>query len=240
MRRSQAVGTRDPAAGAVERLALLDRPALRRLFDHPARSFSMREIDSPTRVRVVLPEARYPEVARVLARLVVAQFVQVVTSPDTNRGIFKCLVVDEAARFVDSYVARAVQRVRSGNAGLVLLAQSLAEFPPDVRHAVFASAGCRAVLGGLHPADAELLSTAWGESTRYETTVSYSESTSRTSDVQRSVRPRPGARCPSAGQTPPDGASPISSATSPPGRAVVSLTRSDGRRVGPVHVDVRT
>lgn len=240
LRRAQAIGTRDPAAGAVQRLGLLDRPALRRLFDHPARAFSMREINSPTRVRIVLPEARYPEVARVLARLVVAQFVQVVTAPDTNRGIFKGLVVDEAGRFVDEYVARGVQRVRSGNAGLVLLAQSLGEFPPAVAHAVFGSAGCRAVLGGVHPADAALFSTAWGEAATYETTVSFSETTTRGADphgpggATTSGRAMSVRRVDAARWSVSDLVSDLA-----PGRAVVSLSRSDGRRVGPVHVDLR-
>ena len=239
-RRAQAAATRDPAAGALERLALLDRPALRRLFDHPSRSFAMREINTPVRVRVVLPESRYPEVARVLARLVVAQFVQVASATDTNRGIFKALVVDEAGRFVDEHVARGVQRLRSANAGLVLLAQSLAEFPPAVANTIFGAAGCRAVVGGLHPVDAEVFSTAWGEQIRYETTVSYSETTSRGADAHgpatgtttgRAMSVR---RVDAARWSVSDLASDLA-----PGRAVVSLTRSDGRRVGPVHVDLR-
>jgi hypothetical protein len=240
VRRAQAAATHDPAAGALERLALLDRPGLRRLFDHPARSFAMAEIDAPVRVRVVLPEARYPEVARVLARLVVAQFVQVATAPDANRGIFKALVVEEAGRFVDEYVARAVQRLRSANAGLVLLAQSLGDFPPAAAHAVFGSAGCRAVLGGLHPTDAELVSASWGEQTRYETTVSYSETTSRGPDLRGASTGTSSGRAMSVRRV--DAARwSVSDLTSDlaPGRAVVSLTRSDGRRVGPVHLDLR-
>lgn len=240
VRRAQASATRDPAAGALERLALLDRPALRRLFDHPARSFSMREIDAPVRVRVVLPEARYPEVARIFARLVVAQFVQVASAPDGNRGIFKALVVDEAGRFVDSHVAHGVQRLRSANAGLVLLAQSLGEFSPAAAHAVFGAAGCRAVVGGLHPADAELVSASWGEQTRYETTVSYSETTSRGPDLRGPATGTTSGRAMAVRRV--DAARwSVSDLTSDlaPGRAVVSLTRSDGRRVGPVHLDLR-
>ncbi len=127
--------------------------------------------------------------------------------------------------------------MRSGNAGLVLLAQSLAEFPPDVAHAVFASAGCRAVLGGLHPADADLFSTAWGESTRYETTVSYSESTTDADQGSSCDHVRPVDVRPPGGRGPLERVRPRQRPRPRPG--VVSLTRSDGRRVGPVHVDVR-
>jgi len=242
LRTAQASGHIDPAAGAVERFGLLDRPALRRLFDHPARTFTMREINGPVRVRVVLPESQYPDAARILARLVVSQFVQVVSAPDTNRGIFKGLVVDEASRFVDEYAARGVQRVRSNNAGLVLLAQSLGDLPPELERTIFGGAGCKAVFGGGHPADAELFSAFWGEQARYETTVSFSES--------RSARASAWESDPGAQQTSGRSLS-VKRVDQPrwsvsdlvtqvaPGQCVVSLTRSDGQRVGPVLIDLR-
>jgi hypothetical protein len=241
-RRTQSQATTDPAAGAVERFGLLDRPALRRLFDHPARTFTMREINQPVRVRVVLPEGQYPDASRILARLVVSQFVQVVSAPDTNRGIFKCLVVDEASRFVDEYVARGVQRVRSNNGGLVLLAQSLGDFPPDLARTIFASAGCKAIFGGGHPADAELFSQFWGEQARYETTVSFSESRSSRTDAsgsaaggqQTSGRSMSVKRVDEARWSVSDLVTQVM-----PGQCVVSLTRSDGQRVGPVLIDLR-
>jgi hypothetical protein len=241
-RRRQTESTSDPAAGAVERFGLLDRPALRRLFDHPARTFTMREINQPVRVRVVLPEGQYPDASRVLARLVVSQFVQVVSAPDINRGIFKCLVVDEASRFVDEYVARGVQRVRSNNGGLVLLAQSLGDFPPDLARTIFGSAGCKAVFGGGHPGDAELFSQFWGEQVRYETTVSFSESRSSRTDSSGSAsggeqtagRSMSVRRVDQARWSVSDLVTQVA-----PGQCVVSLTRSDGQRVGPVLIDLR-
>src|SRR5690606_11714022 len=132
-RRAQARARVDPAAGLVERFGLLDRPAWRRLFDLPRPRFAMRDINRPLRGRVALPEAEYPDGSMILARLVVSQFVQVVSSADSNRSIYKGLVIDEAGRYVDDYVARGVQRVRSHNAGLVLLTQSLSDFRADVR-----------------------------------------------------------------------------------------------------------
>jgi hypothetical protein len=70
-----------------------------------------------------LPESEYPDAARILARLVVSQFVQITSAADADRSIYKGLVIDEAGRFVDDYVARGVQTLRSNNAGLVLLSQ---------------------------------------------------------------------------------------------------------------------
>jgi len=241
-RRTQGSSRSDPTAGLVERLGLLDRPALRRLFDHPARTFAMREINKPMRVRVVLPEAQYPDASRVLARLVASQFVQVVSAHDTNRGIFKCLVVDEAGRFVDEYVARGVTRARSNNAGLVLLGQTHNDFPPGLERTMFGSTGCKAVFGGLHPADAEVFSAYWGEQARFETTVSHTERETQRSD--------PFGRSMSSGRTSGRGVS-VRRVDQPrwsvsdlitqvaPGQCVMSLTRSDGQRVGPVLVDLR-
>jgi hypothetical protein len=241
-RRRQASGHSDPAASAVERFALLDRPALRRLFDHPARTFGMREIDKPLRVRVVLPEAQYPDASRVLARLVVSQFVQVVSAPNTNRGIFKCLLVDEAGRFVDEYVARGVQRVRSNNAGLVLLGQSLSEFPPELERTMFGGTGCKAVFGGMHPADADVFSAFWGEQARFETTVSYTESATQPSDMwgrsTGSVKTSGRGMSVKRVDQPRWSVSDLITQVAP-GQCVISLTRSDGRRVGPVLVDLR-
>ena len=147
----------------VERLRLLDRPALVELFDGDRKRFSMRDINSPLRVRIALPEGAYPQAARILARLAVAQFVQTVASPDTDRSIFKGLVVDGAGRFVDEYVVQGLQRARAANAGLILLAQSMREFPEELRATVFANTGCKAVFAGVDPQDAAYVADFWGK-----------------------------------------------------------------------------
>lgn len=171
----QSQGSHDPAAGLVERFARLNRPALRRLFDHE-RTFEMRDINAPTRVRIAVPESDYPEASRVLARLVVSQFVQTASAADTNTNIFKGLVIDEAGRYVDDYVARGVQRLRSTNAGLVLLTQSLADFPPELLPTIFGSTGCKAVFGGVDPETAEYFSKWFGEEWITDATVSRGQS----------------------------------------------------------------
>ena len=97
-----------------------------------------------------------------LARLAIAQFVQVCSSLDANSGIFKGLVIDEAGRYVDDDVARGVQRIRSRNAVLIPLAQALAEFPADLLPVIFASVGCKAVFAGANPQDARYYADFWG------------------------------------------------------------------------------
>ena len=154
-----------------ERLRLLDRPQLIDLFDGRLRRFSMRDIDRPLRVRIALPEGSSPQAARILARLAIAQFVQVVAAPDANREIFKGLIVDEAGRFVDEYVVQGLQRARAANAGIVLLTQSLAQFPEHLRSAVFTGTGCKAVFAGVEPTDARYFAEYWGTSWTAETTV---------------------------------------------------------------------
>ena len=242
-RRTQAGGRMDPAASVVERFALLDRPALTRLFDHPAGQFCMQDINRPIRVRVVLPEAQLPDASRILARLVVSQFVQVVTAPTTNRGIFKGLVFDEAGRFVDDYVAQGVQKVRSNNAGMVLLTQSLGDFPRELVRTIFGSIGCKVVAGRIDPQDAEVFSAAFGDLTEYQPSMTVSRGAysrpgawgGQPEDVghsrTRSVNVRPVER---PRFTPAELAADL-----PHGCAVVTLARADGRTIGPMLVDLR-
>lgn len=241
-RRAQVQRTADPAASLVERFALLDRPALRRLLDHPGPTFQMRDLNRPVRVRVSLPEAEYPDASRILARLVVSQFVQITSSAETDRSIFKGLVIDEAGRFVDDYVARGVQKLRSNNAGLVLLSQTMADFPIEVRATVFGSTGCKAVFAGIDPQDADIFSKWFGDQYVNETTINRSA----TSGTQYNQLGRPGnsshsettgfsvRRIERARWTVSD----IITAV-PPGHALISLARSNGARVGPVLVNLR-
>ena len=173
----------------VERLRLLDRPALVELFDGRGdRKFSMRQIDKPIRVRIALPEGAYPQAARILARLAVSQFVQTVSAPDVDRSIFKGLIVDDAGRFVDEYVVQGLQRARAANAGLILLAQSMREFPEDLRATVFANTGCKAVFAGIDPQDASYIADFWGKQWVAETTVTTGqENTTRLRDHHRAA-----------------------------------------------------
>lgn len=161
--RERQVGRRDDsAAGLTERIGLLNRPHLTRILDGDGPRFEMSQINRPTRVRIALPEAQSPDAVRILARLAIAQFIQVVADPRTNREIFKGLVCDEASRFIDSDTVAAVRQIRSNNAGLALLTQGISDIPADIRDSLFTSTGCKAVFAGLSPSDARLLSEYWG------------------------------------------------------------------------------
>ncbi len=239
-RRAQARARVDPAAGLVERFGLLDRPAWRRLFDLPRPRFAMRDINRPLRVRVALPEAEYPDGSMILARLVVSQFVQVVSSADSNRSIYKGLVIDEAGRYVDDYVARGVQRVRSHNAGLVLLTQSLSDFRADVRETVFGSTGCKAVFAGVNPDDARTFSAWFGDHYRFDVTRGRSQHAGWYDDGIRTGETHGETRSVSIRQVerPRWSASDIITGI-PAGHALISLARSSGRRAGPFLVNLR-
>ena len=238
-----------------ERLQLLNRPALIDLFDGRPRRFSMREINKPTRVRIALPESSSPHAARILARLAIAQFVQVVAAPDADRSVFKGLVVDEAGRFVDEYVVQGLQRARAANAGIVLLTQSMGQFPEHLRSAVFTGTGCKAVFAGVEPQDARYFAEYWGTQWQAETTVTTGSSTSTgtghsatpggkkeksvitaitgssTVEYQRSVATR-------AVERPLWSPSEIINDV-PTGYALVSLATPDGIRTPPVLVNLR-
>ncbi|MGW7682770.1 type IV secretory system conjugative DNA transfer family protein [Kribbella sp. NPDC054772] len=241
-RKAQTQRTADPAASLVERFALLDRPSLRNLFDHPGPTFQMRDLNRPVRVRVALPEAEYPDASRILARLVVSQFVQITSSSETDRSLFKALVIDEAGRFVDDYVARGVQKLRSNNAGLVLLSQTMSDFPPEVRATVFGSTGCKAVFGGIDPHDADVFSRWFGEQYVTETTINRSATSGVQYDQFGSVGGRSESRTSGYSARRVERArwtvSDIITGV-PTGHALVSLARSNGVRVGPVLIDLR-
>jgi hypothetical protein len=241
----------DPAASLLERLGLLDRPSLVRLFDQTTRRFAMRQINQPTRVRVSLPEAQYPEASVILARLVVSQFVQVVSAPTTNKDIFKGLLVDEAGRYVDDYVARGVQRVRANNAGLILLTQSLGDLPEELRQPIFGSVGCKAVFAGLDPGDARYMADWWGTRWVGDLTLSarHGESHSVTPGIlslrgwfpRRDTYSQSEQQGVSLRRVERDLWSPSEIINDvPPGHALISLARSDGTRTPPILVNLRT
>ncbi|PSL06731.1 TraM-binding TraD/TraG-like protein [Haloactinopolyspora alba] len=251
-RHEQATRNADPAASLIERFQLLARPRLMELFDRE-RPFRMHDINRPMRVRVSLPEAEFPDAARILARLVVSQFVQVTSAPDTNRSIFKALAIDEAGRFVDDYVARGVQKLRSNNAGLLLLAQTISDFPVQVRATVFGSVGCKAVFGGIDPVDAKVFSDWFGEHWVSEVSFSQGESIGGARNAGRS-RDSKGGWNRQDGESQTWGTSKgtnlrrverprwsVSDIVTgiPPGHCVVSLSRSDGTRTGPTLINLR-
>ncbi|WP_051939928.1 hypothetical protein [Phaeacidiphilus oryzae] len=123
--------------------------------------FALRALEHPLRVRIALPEAAYPEAARIVSRLAVGQFLHAAAAR-RDRSLFAGLVVDDASAAVDSHAVRGLQRIRGANAGAVLALRSLSDLPESLRNPLFGAVGCRMAFPGLAPWDGRLFSEAWG------------------------------------------------------------------------------
>ncbi|WP_199185622.1 ATP-binding protein [Streptomyces carminius] len=153
----------DPGPLLADRIALLDRPAFAGFFDTggTTRPFAMRDLEHPLRVRIDLPERGHAEASRLLARLLLAQFTAGARNRD-ERSLFACLVLDDAEQTLTPASVRAVQRLRTANAGVVLALRSLDELPEPLRAAAVGAVGCRVVLSGVSTWDGEVFAQAWG------------------------------------------------------------------------------
>ncbi|KQX47702.1 MULTISPECIES: hypothetical protein [unclassified Streptomyces] len=154
-----------------DRLAALDRPVFAEFFGggHEVRPFSLRAVaQHPMRVRISLPEGGHEEAARLLNRLLLAQF-QSVTRDRPGRGHFVCLVLDDAAGALTAGTVRGLQRLRPQNAGVVLALRTLAEVPEALHGPLLAVVGCRMAFAGLPTWDGKAFAEAWGTE-RVETT----------------------------------------------------------------------
>ncbi|MEV5974364.1 ATP/GTP-binding protein [Streptomyces sp. NPDC051921] len=153
----------DPATALADRIALLDRPAFAGFFDTSGHGqpFTMRALEHPVRVRIDLPETGHAEASRLLARLVLAQFLaRAVTRTDRSR--FVCLVLDDAAHTLTAGTVRGLQRLRSANAGVVLGLRSLDDVPEHLRTPLFGAVGCRVALAGVTTWDGKRFAETWG------------------------------------------------------------------------------
>ncbi|WP_328395842.1 ATP/GTP-binding protein [Streptomyces sp. NBC_00390] len=146
-----------------ERIAFLDRPAFADFFrtDGAGRQFSLRAIEHPLRVRVDLPERGHAEASRIIARLVLAQFTEAALAR-SDRSLFACLVLDDATYTVTADSVRAVQRLRSAHAGVVLALRTLEDVPEALRDPLLGAVGCRMAFAGLAPWDGGRFAEMWG------------------------------------------------------------------------------
>ncbi|WP_405794228.1 ATP/GTP-binding protein [Streptomyces sp. NBC_01506] len=146
-----------------ERLAFLDRPAFADFFrtDGSGRSFSLRAIEHPLRVRIDLPERGHAEASRIIARLLLAQFTDAALAR-ADRSLFACLVLDDATYTVSGDSVRAIQRLRSANAGVVLALRTLEDVPDPLRGPLLGAVGCRMAFSGLGPWDGGRFAESWG------------------------------------------------------------------------------
>ncbi|MFJ1707965.1 ATP-binding protein [Kitasatospora sp. NPDC088346] len=240
----------DPGVLLADRLALLDRPVFADCFagtPDAKPAFAMRALDHPLRVRVKLPERSHPEAARMLARLVVGQFLQAAAVRE-ERQLFAGLVVDDASAAVDQHAVRGLQRMRGLNAGAVLLLRTLVDLPEALRAPLFGAVGCRMAFPGIAPWDGKLFSEAWGTHLVTETAVTHTPDTSG-GLVRKSGRALRKALSGTAAQTqsvttrdverhrwsPSDLAHAL-----PTGHAVISLSTVTGEQVPPLLVDLRS
>ncbi|MEU5838624.1 ATP-binding protein [Streptomyces diacarni] len=150
-----------------DRTALLDRPIFDGFFTAPGsppaahRPFSVRALDRPVRARIDLPERGHADASRILARLMLAQFTACAIARG-DQSLFACLVLDDATQTVTPQALRALQRLRSAHAGVLLTLRGLDEVPEHLRGSLLGAVGCRAVCAGISPWDAERFAQAWG------------------------------------------------------------------------------
>ncbi|MFF2010850.1 ATP/GTP-binding protein [Streptomyces sp. NPDC058195] len=152
----------DPGVRLADRIAALDRPAFAGFFDPgAARPFSARTLEHPLRVRIDLPERAHPEAARLLTRLVLAQFTTGAATR-SDRSLFAFLALDDATHTVTAESVRAVQRLRSRNAGVLLTLRGLDDVPEGLHTTLLGSVGCHMAFSGVTTWDGRLFAQAWG------------------------------------------------------------------------------
>ncbi|MFD9051383.1 type IV secretory system conjugative DNA transfer family protein [Streptomyces zaomyceticus] len=149
-----------------ERIAFLDRPAFTSFFrtdhfDAAKPQFSLRTIEHPLRVRVDVPERGHADASRIVSRLLLAQFTET-TLGRRDRSLFACLVLDDAAYTITADSVRAIQRLRSAHAGVVLALRSLEDVPEALRGPLLGAVGCRMAFAGIAPWDGGRFAETWG------------------------------------------------------------------------------
>ncbi|MCX4765355.1 ATP/GTP-binding protein [Streptomyces sp. NBC_01275] len=157
----------DVGRALADRLALLNRPVFAEFFGgdrrearEAHRAFSLRAVaHHPLRVRIDLPERGHEEAARLITRLVLAQFHAVARE---RRGHFACLVLDDATGTVTAESVRRIQRLRSQNAGVVLALRTVGDVPEALHGPLYGAVGCRMAFSGVTTWDGSRFAQTWG------------------------------------------------------------------------------
>ncbi|MER8035960.1 ATP/GTP-binding protein [Streptomyces hydrogenans] len=246
----QAGGPADPGPLLADRLALLDRPAFADFFGAgtgAARPFSLNTVaHHPLRVRVELPEHGHEEASRLLARLVLAQFLTAARSGD-RRTHFAGLVLDDATGALTAGTVRALQRLRTRRAGVVLGLRTLGDVPEALHGPLLAAVGCRAALSGVTTWDGRGFAEAWGtewvetEEVAHHTVFANQPMTRALHALRKRVTGKAvttDAVTLKRVERERWSASELAHSV-PPGHAVVSLATVDGANMPPVLVDLR-
>ncbi|MGW8768871.1 ATP/GTP-binding protein, partial [Streptomyces sp. NPDC055815] len=149
-----------------DRLSLLDRPAFAEFFGadgSDVQPFSLKSVvHHPLRVRIKLPERGHEEASRLLARLVLAQFLAAART-GTKRTHFVALVLDDAHGALTTGTVRSLQRLRPHNAGVVLGLRTLGEVPEALHGPLLGAVGCRVALSGITTWDGRGFAETWGK-----------------------------------------------------------------------------
>lgn len=153
----------DAGRALADRLALLNRPVFTEFFgggSNAHRAFSLRAVaHHPLRVRVDLPERGHEEAARLITRMVLAQFHTVARE---RREHFACLVLDDATGTVTDGSVRRLQRLRSQNAGVVLALRTIGDVPEALHGPLYGAVGCRMAFSGITTWDGSRFAQTWG------------------------------------------------------------------------------
>src|SRR5579859_822639 len=115
------------------------------------------------RVRVILPVARYPRVAPIIGRLILAQYTNAVLDPACDRERLKAILVDEAHWFVTPAIASGMAQARGNFGAYVLAFQDLPQIANEtLRDQIFAVAGNKLVMNGVVDYDGDKFSRLFG------------------------------------------------------------------------------
>jgi hypothetical protein len=121
-------------------------------------------LKQPGLIRLALPVAKYPRIAPIIGRLILAQFNYAVLDPNCNRDILKLAAVDEARHFITASVASGMAQGRSNGAGYLLALQALSQIEQkSLLDTIFAASGTKIVLPGVGDEDAERFSKIFGD-----------------------------------------------------------------------------
>ncbi|MGW0120890.1 ATP/GTP-binding protein [Streptomyces sp. NPDC003327] len=260
----QAGAPSDPGPLLADRLSLLDRPVFADFFGARvpgdgvpgdgaaaaaggARPFALKSVlHHPLRVLVQLPDRGHEEASRLLARLLLAQFLTAVRGGGA-RPHFVCLVLDDATGAVTTGTVRSLQRLRPQNAGVVLGLRTLADVPESLHGPLLGAVGCRVAFAGVTTWDGRGFAEAWGtewvetEEVAHHTVFANQPMTRAYHALRKKVTGKAvttDAVTVRKVERPRWSASDLAHSV-PAGHAVVSLTTTRGDHTPPVLVDLR-
>jgi hypothetical protein len=160
-------GKTDVLGGLDGILDPLAKPNIARFFAGPGEGHTIEELlQAQARVCFTLPTGPMP-VAKILGRLVISQFTQVVLDAENNTEYLKLLVIEDATNFVTPMLGTAMAQASSHMAAYVLIFQDLAQVRDEALiQDILTNSGLKIVLGGIGDADSARFSKLFGSRER--------------------------------------------------------------------------